>query len=210
MQYGGRGGITMRKIICIILGCFITSGGILVLRHAHLVTGGVPGLALGISYMTGVPFFALFLLVNGPFYIFSVMRMGWKFTLYSLFAAVMVTLLTAIDQFLPNIIIPEWAGAILGGVLVGFGLSYLFWNGASLGGVNILVLYLQRKYGWDPGKTTFVADFVVVLTGLFSVGILKGIFSVFSVIILSSIISCFKTRIAYKNMATVALAQSTE
>lgn len=200
----------MRKIIYIIIGCLITSSGILVLRHAQLITGGVPGLALGISYLTGVPFFALFLLVNGPFYILSVMRMGWKFTLSTLFAAVVVTLLTAIDQFLPNVIIPEWAGAVFGGVLVGFGLSYLFWNGASLGGVNILVLYLQRKYGWNPGKTTFVADCVVVLTGVYSVGIIKGLFSVLSVVILSLIISYFKTRIANQNMAAVPASQSIE
>lgn len=189
----------MRKITCIILGCFITSCGILVLRHAHLVTGGVPGIALGISYLTGMPFSALFLLINGPFYVLSVMRMGWNFTLSTLFAAVMVTVLTAIDQFLPNIIISEWAGAVFGGVLMGFGLSYLFWNGASLGGVNILVLYLQRKCGWNPGKTTFVADFVVVLTSVYSVGILKGFFSVLSVVILSAIISYFKIKIANKN-----------
>lgn len=194
----------MLKVICIILGCLITSGGILVLRHAQLVTGGVPGLALGISYLTGVPFFALFLLVNLPFYVLSVMRMGWKFTLSTLFAATIVAFLTAIDQFLPNIIIPEWAGAILGGVLVGFGLSYLFWNGASLGGVNILVLYLQRNYGFDPGKTTFIADSIVVLTGVYSVGILKGLFSVLSVVILSSIISYFKTRIANQNRQSAA------
>lgn len=194
----------MLKVICIILGCLITSGGILVLRHAQLVTGGVPGLALGISYLTGVPFFVLFLLVNLPFYVLSVMRMGWKFTLSTLFAATIVAFLTAIDQFLPNIIIPEWAGAILGGVLVGFGLSYLFWNGASLGGVNILVLYLQRNYGFDPGKTTFIADSIVVLTGVYSVGILKGLFSVLSVVILSSIISYFKTRIANQNRQSAA------
>jgi len=116
-------------------------------------------------------------------------------------------MLTAIDQFLPNVLIPEWAGAILGGAFAGFGLSYLFWNGASLGGVNILVLYLQRKYNWDPGKTTLVIDTVIVLTGVYSVGIIKGFYSILSVVILSSIISYFKTKIADKNMAARTLAQ---
>lgn len=198
----------MRKILYILLGCFLTSCGILVFRHAQLVTGGVPGLALGISYLTGMPFFTLFLLVNSPFYILSVMRMGWRFTLSTVFAAALVTLLTAIDQVLPNIIIPELAGAVLGGVLAGFGLSYLFLNGASLGGSNILALYLQRKYGWDPGKTTFVLDFTVVITGIYSVGIVRGIFSVLSIVILSTIISHFKVKIANKNMTAVAVSQS--
>ena len=196
----------MYKAIQIIVGCFFCSIGILELHHAHLVTGGVPGLSLSFSYLLGVPFATLFLAVNFPFYILSIMRMGWNFTLSTVFAALILSLLTAVDPFLPNIILPEWAGAVLGGGFVGFGLSCLFWNGSSLGGVNILVLYLQRRFGWDPGKTTFVVDCAVVLSGVYSVGILKGFYSVLSVVIISCIISYFKGRIANRNKPVVPVA----
>jgi uncharacterized membrane-anchored protein YitT (DUF2179 family) len=142
-------------------------------------------------------------MVNLPFYILSIMKMGLDFTLSTLLSAGILSLLTAIDQFIPDIIVPEWTGALLGGGLVGFGLSYLFCNGSSLGGVNILVLYLQRKLGWDPGKTTFVIDFAVVLSGVYSVGLIKGAYSILSIVIVSTIISYFKGRIANKNVPVV-------
>jgi uncharacterized membrane-anchored protein YitT (DUF2179 family) len=66
----------------------------------------------------------------------------------------------------------------------GLGLSLLFWNGSSLGGVNILMLYLQKKYGWDPGKSTFLIDFGIVMTGVYTVGLLKGLYSILSVVVL--------------------------
>lgn len=196
----------MQRILNILIGCFICSLGILALRHAQLVTGGAPGLALGFSYLFGLPFAPIFLAVNFPFYIVSVFRMGWNFTLSTVFAAVILSLLTTLDQFLPNIILPEWAGSLLGGVFVGFGMSYLFCNGASLGGVNILVLYLQRQFGWDPGKTNFVMDCAIVLTGVYSVGFVKGSYSVLSVILISVIISYYKGRIAAKTIPAVAVS----
>lgn len=196
----------MQKILNIFIGCFLCSLGILALRHAQLVTGGVPGLALGFSYLFGLPFAPMFLAVNFPFYILSIFRMGWNFTLSTVLAAIILSLLTSLEQLLPNILLPEWAGALLGGTFVGFGLSYLFWNGSSLGGVNILVLYLQRQFGWDPGKTSFFMDFAVVLTGVYSVGLVKGIFSVLSVILISVIISYYKGRIAARTMPAAAMS----
>ncbi len=191
----------MRNFWNVVIGCFISCIGILFLRHSHLVTGGAPGLALGMSYLTGVPFSVMFIVVNLPFYILSIMRMGWNFTLSTLLAAITLSFMTEIDRGLPDLVIPDYVGAVVGGGIVGFGLSFLFWNGASLGGVNILVLYLNRRFGWDPGKTTFVVDFIVVLSGVYTVGVAKGLYSLLSVVILSSIISFFKGRISRRNKA---------
>ncbi len=159
----------MHQLIRIIFGCAICCVGIIVLRHAHLVTGGAPGLALSVFYLTDLPFSIGFIIVNLPFYILSLWRMGLRFTLYSLFASVTLSMMTEFDRFFPPVILPELVGAVIGGVFVGLGLSYLFWNGASLGGVNILVLYLNKRYGINPGKSTFFIDAVIVLSGIYAV-----------------------------------------
>jgi len=193
------GATELRKLARIVTGCVIVSIGILILRHAHLVTGGTAGLALSIAYIAGVSFSTAFMLVNIPFYLLSIMRMGWGFTVSTLFAVCTVSILTGIDSVMPDIMIPEWIGAILGGSVIGFGLSLLFWNRASLGGVNVLVLYLQKRFDWDPGKFTFVVDTLIVLSGIYAIGISKGMYSIVSVIIISSIISYFKKKIAQEN-----------
>lgn len=186
----------MHKLLKILMGCLLGSIGIILLRHAHLVTGGVPGLALGVSYLLGVPFSLIYLVISIPFYILSIMRMGWNFTLWTGFAAVSLSFMTDLDRYLPAFIVPDWAGAILGGVFLGFCLSFLFLNGASLGGVNILVLYLHKRFGWDPGKTTFIIDSTITIFGIYAVGLWKGMYSILSVVILSAIISYYKGQIA--------------
>ncbi|MBM7868295.1 YitT family protein [Heliobacterium gestii] len=188
----------MKNLLNILLSCLLTGAGIILLRHAHLVTGGTPGLALSLSYLFGASFSVVYLAINIPFYLLSIRYMGRSFTLKTLLASLLLSGITAVDRLLPDFLLPDWAGALLGGVLVGIGLSYLFINGSSLGGVNILVVFFHQRFGWDPGKSTFVMDSLVVLSSLYSVGLLKGLFSILSVVILSFIISRAKGRIVLR------------
>nr|WP_281252417.1 YitT family protein [Sporomusa malonica] len=178
------------------LGCIIVTGGVIFLSHSHLVTGGTTGIALGVSYLLNVPFSVALMVVSIPFYLLSIFRMGWNFTLSTFFAVLTLSLFTEANRGIPDFIIPGYVGAILGGGLLGLGLSLLFWNGSSLGGVNVLALYLQKRFGWDPGKVTFGVDSIIVISYFYSVGLEKGLYSILSVIITSSIISYFKGKIA--------------
>ncbi|QDR82538.1 YitT family protein [Sporomusa termitida] len=185
-----------RKILNVILGCGIVCGGVIFLSHSQLVTGGTTGIALGITYLFHTTFAVALLVTSIPFYLLSIFRMGWQFTLSTFFAVLTLALFTEINRWLPDFILPGYMGAIAGGGLLGLGLSLLFWNGASLGGVNVLALYLQKRFGCDPGRVTFWVDGSIVVAYFYSVGAEKGLYSILSVLITSAIISYFKGRIA--------------
>lgn len=190
------------KLAKVLGGCMIVSVGIIILKHAHLMTGGTAGLALSLTYFWGVPFSLGFFIVNIPFYILALMRMGLNFTVSTIFAVMSLSCMTELSRWAPDFVVPALVGAIAGGVVVGLGVAYLFSHGSSLGGANILTLYLQRRFGWDPGKVTFMIDFVVVMSGILSVGLMKGLYSILSIAILSFIVSFFKDRIARSNQLT--------
>jgi uncharacterized membrane-anchored protein YitT (DUF2179 family) len=197
----------MVRLLKIILACFITSFGVIVMRHAHVVTGGTAGLTLNLTYLIQVPFAWLFFLINIPFYFFSFLRMGKRFTFDTLFAVTVLTLFTSIDQSLTDFSVPPWIGAIAGGLIIGWGLSMLFRNRASLGGANILALYLQRRWNWDPGKVNLAFDVLVVLIGIYSVGLKGGLYSIISIWISSVIISRYKHKIAVSMKEPVVVKQ---
>ncbi|MDY0942770.1 YitT family protein [Priestia megaterium] len=192
----------MRKVLWIILGCTIASIGVLILRHSHVVTGGTAGLSLSLSYAFPLSFAVIFFLINIPFYLFSFFQMGWKFTTTTIGSVSLLSLLTSLDHLLPSFTLPSLMGAVTGGLIAGLGLSILFMNETSLGGANILALFAQRKFGWDPGKVNFSFDFLVVLSSMYSIGLSKGIFSVMSIAITGFIISYFKQKIALHNQPT--------
>jgi len=149
-------------------GTLFVALGVVLFGQAGLLTGGTAGLAFLIRYAIGLDFGAAFFLVNVPFYVFAWRRMGKVFTLKT-FAA--VALLSLFATLLPRGITFDYLSpllaAILGGLLCGAGMLMLFRHQASLGGMNVVVLYLQEKLGWRAGKVQMVMDSLIVLGALF-------------------------------------------
>ncbi|MEK3685283.1 YitT family protein [Paenibacillus sp. FSL R10-2736] len=184
------------QILKVLLGTFIVSIGVLILKHSEIITGGTVGLSLSLSYWLGTSFSVTYLLVNIPFYVLSLFKMGWKFTVSTLFAVSALSLMSAAAARLPEFVLPGWFGAAIGGSVMGLGMSYLFLNGSSLGGSNILALIFHKKFGWNPGKVMFVLDGLIIAGSFYSIGLFKGIYSVLSIVILSFMIHLFKSRFA--------------
>lgn len=148
----------------LITGTLFVALGIVMFGHTGLLTGGTAGIAFLIHYATGWNFGLVFFLINLPFYGLAWQRMGKAFTLKT-FAA--VGLLSAIVNLLPKLISfqalsPPFT-AVMGGLLMGAGMLMLFRHRASLGGFNVLVLYLQERFGWRAGRIQMGFDCAIVL-----------------------------------------------
>ena len=141
--------------------------GIGMFAQAGLLTGGTAGIAFLIHYATGWRFGAVFFVVNLPFVWLAVRTMGWRFTLKSFTA---VALLSVFTELLPLVLRFDWVqpvyAAVMGGFLIGVGLLMLFRHRASLGGLNVFVLWLQQTRGWRAGKVQMAIDCLIVLAAL--------------------------------------------
>jgi len=150
----------------LVTGTAFVALGIFLMKSAGLVPGGLVGLALLAHYGTGLDLGALLFLVNLPFYLLAWTRMGRAFTLRTVAA---VSLLSLLTWWLPRALtlqqIDGALAAVLGGLLCGAGMLILFRHGSSLGGLNVLVLRLQDRFGWPAGKSQMAIDALVVLGG---------------------------------------------
>ena len=63
-------------VLALFIGTLLVSFGIALFKNAGLLTGSTAGLAFLFHYLTGLPFGALFFVINVPFYYFAFMRMG--------------------------------------------------------------------------------------------------------------------------------------
>jgi uncharacterized membrane-anchored protein YitT (DUF2179 family) len=145
-------------------GTLLAALGLSLFGAAGLLTGGSAGIAFLLHYATGRPFGALFFVINLPFYALAWLRMGPRFTLKTLAA---VSLLSLLVEQLPSWwrvgAVEPWFAALAGGLLLGVGFVILFRHGASLGGLNVLVLWLQERLGWRAGVTQLAIDATILL-----------------------------------------------
>ncbi len=151
-------------IQALLTGTLFVSLGIVMFGHTGLLTGGTAGVAFLLHYATGWNFGLLFFAVNVPFYGLAWKRMGKPFTVKTFIAVGLLALLTNV---LPTLVhfdaLNPLFSAIMGGLLMGAGMLILFRHRASLGGFNVLVLYLQDRFGWRAGRIQMALDCSIVL-----------------------------------------------
>ncbi len=157
-------------ILAILIGTLFVSFGLAMFKVAGLLTGSTAGLAFLVYYLTGVPFGAAFFVINLPFYYLALRRMGWRFTVKTFVAVALTSAFTELHPHFIHIttLEPFYAG-VFGGSLMGVGFIVLFRHQASLGGVNILALYAQDRYGLRAGKLQMGIDLTILAASFFVV-----------------------------------------
>ncbi|GAB2781196.1 YitT family protein [Halomonas shantousis] len=177
-------------ILAMLLGTLFVSLGITFYSEAVLLTGSTAGLALLLQYLTGLSFGGLFFVINLPFYYLAIKRMGWQFTLKTFVAIALVALFSQLTASWVRFehLNPVYA-ALLGGGLIGIGMLVLFRHRASLGGINILALYLQDRYAIRAGYFQLGVDTLILIASFFVVSVEQVALSVLGALVINMIIA---------------------
>ena len=149
----------------------------------HLVTGGMSGISQCMIILVQIAapsksidyqlFQSLFYFaLNIPLLIFSFIKLGWKFSLYT---TINVALVSVFLNVLPPSVFDEvtkyvadnlLARAIFAGVCTGISIATAFKGGHSAGGVDIIGYYLSVKKSTNAGK--YIASINIVIILMFS------------------------------------------
>ena len=174
----------------ILLASLFMSFGVALFTQQEFLIGGTAGVAFLGSYASSWSFGQLFFVINIPFYGLALWRLGWFFTLKTFVAVGLVSILS---DWIPQWIvidssIPLFA-AIFGGSMMGAGLLMLFRHKASLGGLNILSLYLSKYHNVNAGRFQMVVDVVIIILAIYIVDIWATIYSVIAAICMNAVLA---------------------
>ncbi|GGB33806.1 membrane protein [Sphingomonas metalli] len=147
----------------LMIGCTLLVIGLVFLKAAGLVTGGIAGVALLLSYVVPLPAGVLFTLVNLPFFAFANWAMGRRFAIKTVLVNVGIAGFStwARGSLTVSAIHPFFA-AIVGGTVIGMGILALARHQAGVGGTGVVTLWLQRTRGWNAGMVQIALDIVIV------------------------------------------------
>jgi uncharacterized membrane-anchored protein YitT (DUF2179 family) len=188
----------VEDIYAIGIGSAFAAFGVVLLHAAGLVTGGVAGLALTISYLSGLPVGPLFFLLNLPFLILAQRTMGWHFAVKSAATVALLSLLTWVIPHWQNVgWIHPWFAALFGGTVIGMGILALARHKSSVGGIGVLALWLYEKRGINAGKVQGAADTFIVLSAFVVLDVRHLLLSVMSAIAVSAVLFTFHRRDRY-------------
>ena len=171
-------------------GLFVCALGLVFLTSLGFLTGQTAGLALLISYLSGLPFGPVFFAVNIPFYWFTYKRLGWRFTVKS--ALCVATMSVLVEIIPPTISFAELnplVGTLAFGALTGSGLLAIIRHNGSLGGAGAMALTIQEATGFRAGYVQQIFDAAIFGTALFFFPFEIVAWSIFGSVILNGIIA---------------------
>lgn len=151
----------------IAIGCAFIAMGIMLLKQANLVTGGIAGIALLMSYIVHWSPATLFTVINIPFFLLAAKVMGRAFGLKTVLTSIAIMILGLLMPLAMQVskISPLFA-ALFGGSIIGFGILAVARHGAGVGGVGVVALILQKSRGWNAGRTQMACDAMILAASL--------------------------------------------
>lgn len=177
-------------VMAVLFGSFFIGVAVVFYSEAHLLTGGVSGLSLVLSYVTPVEFGTYFFFLNGPFYLLAVLQLGWRFTIKTVCAVGIVSAFPSFVSgwFTIGNLHPAFA-AVFAGSLVAMGMLALFRHGSGIGGVSILAQFLQEKGIMRAGYFLLCVDCVILLGASFFLPLENILYSVLGAVVLNVFIA---------------------
>jgi uncharacterized membrane-anchored protein YitT (DUF2179 family) len=168
-------GLPTRKIIqrtmLITVGAALMAVGLeIFLVPNHVIDGGIVGISIMLSYLTGWKLGFFIFLLNIPFFYIGYKQIGKTFALSTLYGIIILsigtTLLHPVPAFTQDILL----ATVFGGIVLGIGVGMVIRYGGSLDGTEILAILINKKLPFSVGE-------IIMFFNLFILGSAGFVFS---------------------------------
>lgn len=174
----------------IVLGALLTSLGYnLFLIPAHLLTGGISGIAIVIYYLTGLPIGAQNFVYNLPILYLAYRMFGRHYAFDTIFGTVVLSILLDLTHFVVdwNVCANIVLNSVFGGVLTGIGFGMVFRVNANTGGLDVVGAVVKKYYAIDMGTVVFVLNFLIVAGSAFVCTLEEMLFTFISIYVIAEL-----------------------
>ncbi len=185
VQHHRKPSFYAKKYTQIFIGAVIASVGLeLFLIPNNVIDGGVVGISIMASYLTGMPLGVFLVVLNLPFLYLGYKQIGKRFAIATVIAILLLSGWSEFFKPIEQITTDSFLAAIFGGIIDGLGVGLIIRAGGSLDGTEIVAIIMEKKtvfsvgevvmfmnlfilssagllFGWDKAMYSLVAYFVI-------------------------------------------------
>ena len=154
--------VVLKRIIMIIIGAIMMGMGIeLFLVPNHLLDGGIVGISIILSHLTGVELGLYIFLLNIPFFFIGYKQIGKTFALSTALGITVLSITTyslhPVERFTDDLLL----ATVFGGIVLGIGVGLVIRYGGSLDGTEILAILFSSKAAFSVGEIIMVFNLAI-------------------------------------------------
>lgn len=158
----------IKKYLLLFIGSVITAVGLeIFLVPNNIIDGGVVGISIMASYMSGLPLGVFLVLLNIPFLYLGYKQIGKTFAISTTFSIICLSYWTSYFHPVAEITHDLFLAAIFGGIVTGLGVGIIIRHGGSLDGTEIVAIIMDKRSGFSVGEIVmFINLFILSSAGL--------------------------------------------
>lgn len=156
------------KMVAIAFGAALASVGLeIFLIPNNIIDGGIVGISIMASYLSGIPIAAFLIALNLPFLYWGYRQIGKTFALSTLYGVLCLSVGVSVLHPVPGVTDDYILAALFGGVILGAGVGLIIRSGGSLDGTEIIAIIFDRRTSFTVGEIImFFNLFILSSAGL--------------------------------------------
>lgn len=153
------------KYLLLFIGSILAATGLeCFLIPNNIIDGGVVGISIILSYLTGHPLGIFILFLNIPFLLLGYKHIGKTFVLSTLFSISSLSMWVTILHPVPVLTEDLMLASVFGGIVLGIGVGLIIRYGGSLDGTEIIAIILDKRTGFSVGEIVMFFN-IFILSG---------------------------------------------
>jgi uncharacterized membrane-anchored protein YitT (DUF2179 family) len=172
-------GVIFGRFLFLILGAVIFSFGLeYFLIPNDIIDGGVTGISIMLSHLTGIPVGYYLFFLNIPFLIIGYRHIGKTFSIATFLGVALISILPVLFHQATPITNDPLLIAVFGGVTIGLGVGLVIRSGGSLDGSEIVSIIASRKLPFSVGEFIMIINVFILGSAGFVFGFEKAMYSI--------------------------------
>jgi uncharacterized membrane-anchored protein YitT (DUF2179 family) len=143
---------------------------------SKFIDGGVTGISLLTTELTGIPLYALLLVINIPFVFLGSIVISKQFAIKTAIAITGLAICIATIHF-PEVTHDKLLVAVFGGFFLGAGIGLNVRGGAVIDGTEVLAIFLSRKLSTTMGDIIIIINIVIFSAAAYFLSIEAALYS---------------------------------
>ncbi|TMV45955.1 YitT family protein [Paenibacillus mesophilus] len=168
----------IQRVLFLTFGAALFSVGLeIFLVPNNIIDGGIVGISIIASALTGWPLGIFLLLLNIPFFYLGYKQIGKTFALSTLFAVVIMSAGTWLLHPVQPLTDDPLLAAVFGGIILGVGVGMVIRFGGSLDGTEIVAILVTKKSPFSVGEIVMFFNVFILASAGFVFGWDRAMYS---------------------------------
>lgn len=161
----------LQRILLITLGAVLMAVGLeIFLVPNRVIDGGITGISIMLSSVTGWGIGVFLFILNLPFILIGYKQIGKTFAFSTLYGIIILSIATTLFYPVPAFTDDLLLATVFGGIAIGVGIGLVIRNGGSLDGTEVLAILANNKLPFSVGE-------IIMFLNIFILGSAGFVFS---------------------------------